>query len=170
MKPEEAKRILEYHQKWRKGAEVEPTDIKKLSEAIDVAIEVIEENERLKQIISGFFDEKESMDKEIESLNSKIQSYTNSGLMMYAEIESMKGKLKEYEESDFAFNDSQMIVTYIPTGNVIMGKGFKKSSGNRTAKLKSLAGATHVFIEEAEENAEADFRQLDDILRTVKQQ
>ena len=82
-----------------------------------------------------------------------------------------KDRIDENEslnESDFAFNDSQMIVTYIPTGNVIMGKGFKKSSGNRTAKLKSLAGATHVFIEEAEENAEADFRQLDDSLRTVK--
>lgn len=72
------------------------------------------------------------------------------------------------DESDFAFNDSQMIVTYLPTGNTIMAKGFKKSSGNRTAKLKSLAGATHVFVEEAEENAEADFRQLDDSLRTVK--
>ncbi len=69
---------------------------------------------------------------------------------------------------DFAFNDSQMIVTYLPTGNTIMGKGFKKSSGNRTAKLKSLAGATHVFVEEAEENEETDFRQLDDSLRTVK--
>jgi len=71
-------------------------------------------------------------------------------------------------ESDFAFNDSQMTVTYTPTGNTIISKGFKKSSGNRTAKLKSLAGATHVFIEEAEENDEISFRQLDDSLRTVK--
>ena len=72
------------------------------------------------------------------------------------------------EENDFAFNDSQMTATYIPTGNTITAKGFKKSSGNRTAKLKSLAGATHVFVEEAEENSEIDFRQLDDSLRTVK--
>lgn len=75
---------------------------------------------------------------------------------------------EDLEESDFAFNDSQMTVTYVPTGNTIISKGFKKSSGNRTAKLKSLAGATHVFIEEAEENDEISFRQLDDSLRTTK--
>lgn len=75
---------------------------------------------------------------------------------------------EDIDESDFAFNDSQMTVTYLPTGNTIIGKGFKKSSGNRTAKLKSLAGATHVFIEEAEENDEMSFRQLDDSLRTTK--
>jgi phage terminase large subunit len=83
----------------------------------------------------------------------------------------LKDRIEENEdlhESDFAFNDSQMIVTYLPTGNTIIGKGFKKSSGNRTAKLKSLAGATHVFIEEAEENDESSFRQLDDSLRTTK--
>jgi phage terminase large subunit len=82
-----------------------------------------------------------------------------------------KDRIEENEdinESDFAFNDSQMTVTYIPTGNTIISKGFKKSSGNRTAKLKSLAGATHVFIEEAEENDEISFRQLDDSLRTKK--
>ena len=75
---------------------------------------------------------------------------------------------EDLDEKDFAFNDSQMTVTYIPTGNTIISKGFKKSSGNRTAKLKSLAGATHVFIEEAEENDEISFRQLDDSLRTTK--
>lgn len=75
---------------------------------------------------------------------------------------------EDLDEKDFAFNDSQMTVTYIPTGNTIISKGFKKSSGNRTAKLKSLAGATHVFIEEAEENDEMSFRQLDDSLRTTK--
>lgn len=82
-----------------------------------------------------------------------------------------KDRIEENEtinEIDFAFNDSQMTVTYIPTGNTIISKGFKKSSGNRTAKLKSLAGATHVFIEEAEENDEISFRQLDDSLRTTK--
>lgn len=82
-----------------------------------------------------------------------------------------KDRIEENEtinKNDFAFNDSQMTVTYIPTGNTIISKGFKKSSGNRTAKLKSLAGATHVFIEEAEENDEVSFRQLDDSLRTTK--
>ena len=72
------------------------------------------------------------------------------------------------DENDFEFNDSQMSVTYKPTGNMIMSKGFKKSAGNRTAKLKSIAGATHVCIEEADEIAEMDFKQLDDSLRTTK--
>jgi len=85
--------------------------------------------------------------------------------------QDLKDRIEEnedLEENDFAFNDSSMIVTYLPTGNTITGKGFKKSSGNRTAKLKSLAGATHVFVEEAEENSETEFRQLDDSLRTTK--
>jgi phage terminase large subunit len=82
-----------------------------------------------------------------------------------------KDRVEENEtlnESDFAFNESQMTVIYKPTGNMIISKGFKKSSGNRTAKLKSLAGATHVFIEEFDEISEADFNQLDDSLRTLK--
>lgn len=76
----------------------------------------------------------------------------------------------ELDEADFHFNDSSMVVTYLPTGNRILAKGFKKSSTKRTAKLKSLAGATHVFIEETEEIEETDFRQLDDSLRTKKSQ
>lgn len=68
----------------------------------------------------------------------------------------------------FDLNESIMSATYRPTGNIILSKGFKKSSGNRTAKLKSLAGATHVMIEESEEIAEQDFKQLDDSLRTTK--
>lgn len=76
------------------------------------------------------------------------------------------------EESDltgmFDLNESTMTAVFRPTGNTVLSRGFKKSSGNRTAKLKSLAGATHVIIEEAEEIAEEDFRQLDDTLRTKK--
>jgi phage terminase large subunit len=82
-----------------------------------------------------------------------------------------KDRIDENEsvnENDFLFNESQMSVVYKPTGNMIMSKGFKKSSGNRTAKLKSIAGATHVLIEESDEIAESDFKQLDDSLRTVK--
>lgn len=50
--------------------------------------------------------------------------------------------------------------------NSIHAHGFKKSSSDRTAKLKSLAGYTDAFIEEAEEIGEDEFRQLDDSLRT----
>jgi phage terminase large subunit len=49
--------------------------------------------------------------------------------------------------------------------NTLNAHGFKRSSHERTAKLKSLAGYTDAFIEEAKEIAEDDFRQLDDSLR-----
>lgn len=69
---------------------------------------------------------------------------------------------------DFILNESQMSAMHIPTGNMLLSKGFKKSSGKQTAKLKSIAGATHVLIEESEEISEDDFQQLDDSLRTIK--
>jgi phage terminase large subunit len=49
--------------------------------------------------------------------------------------------------------------------NSIHAHGFKKSSSERTAKLKSLANYTDAFLEEAEEVGEEEFRQLDDSLR-----
>jgi len=52
--------------------------------------------------------------------------------------------------------------------NTINGIGFRKSSSDQKAKLKSLAGYTDVIIEEAEEVSEEDFLQLDDSLRTIK--
>lgn len=80
-----------------------------------------------------------------------------------------KDRIEEADIFDqFDLNESTMTAVYKPTGNTVLSKGFKKSSGNRTAKLKSLAGATHVVIEEAEEIGEDDFRQLDDTLRTKK--
>jgi phage terminase large subunit len=48
--------------------------------------------------------------------------------------------------------------------------GFHKSSGDRSAKLKSLAGFTHAYVEEGEEIGQHDFRQLDDSLRAEKSQ
>lgn len=72
------------------------------------------------------------------------------------------------DESLFDFNESLMTATYRPTGNSIISKGFRKSSGTHSAKMKSLAGMTHVLIEEAEECSEEEFNQLDDTLRTVK--
>lgn len=71
------------------------------------------------------------------------------------------------DEKLFSFQDVSMTAQYIPTGNEIISKGFKKSSGNQTAKLKSIAGATHVLIEEGEETSEDEFMQLDDSLRTI---
>lgn len=68
---------------------------------------------------------------------------------------------------DFHIQENNMRITYLPTGNTIMSKGVAKD-GSRTAKMKSLAGATHVLIEEADELREVDFDQLDLSLRTIK--
>lgn len=68
---------------------------------------------------------------------------------------------------DFHIRDNDMRITYLPTGNMIMAKGVSKD-GSRTAKMKSLAGATHVLMEEADEIGEEDFHQLDLSLRSKK--
>lgn len=63
-------------------------------------------------------------------------------------------------------NDTVMTFEY--GQNSINSKGFKKSTGQQKAKLKSLANYSEVVIEEADEVAEEDFTQLDDSLRTTK--
>ncbi len=65
-----------------------------------------------------------------------------------------------------SINDSQMVIKY--GHNSINAVGFKKSSGQQKAKLKSLANYNCIIIEEADEIEEADFMQLDDSLRTLK--
>lgn len=67
----------------------------------------------------------------------------------------------------FHFQEQQMRVTCTLNGNEIASKGIISSS-SRTAKLKSLAGFTHVLIEEADELDESSFKQLIISLRTVK--
>lgn len=74
----------------------------------------------------------------------------------------------DFDERDFEINESKMSIIYKPTGNIIISKGFRKSSGNRSAKLKSLAGITHVLVEEADENSEGEVNKLDDSIRTNK--
>lgn len=63
-------------------------------------------------------------------------------------------------------NDNQMSIEH--GANSINAVGFKKSSGEQKAKLKSLANYNVIIIEEADEIPEADFMQLDDSLRTLK--
>lgn len=63
-------------------------------------------------------------------------------------------------------NETTMTVSY--GNNSLNAVGFKKSSGEQKAKLKSLANYTDVIIEEADEISEEDFMQLDDSLRTTK--
>ena len=69
--------------------------------------------------------------------------------------------------ADFKFNDTELSVTYVPTGNNIISKGFRKTNLNAAANLKSLEGLTHAIIEEAEDVAEDEFMKFDDSLRTV---
>lgn len=63
-------------------------------------------------------------------------------------------------------NESQMTISY--GANSINAHAFRKSSGDQSAKLKSLANYNQVWVEEADEVPEADFMQLDDSLRTMK--
>lgn len=68
--------------------------------------------------------------------------------------------------SHLQVNDTMMTIDY--GANSINAVGFKKSSGDQKAKLKSLANYNCVIIEEADEIPELDFMQLDDSLRTLK--
>lgn len=72
-----------------------------------------------------------------------------------------------FEEDQFEINE-RMSATYKANGNSFIAKGFKKSSSKSSAKLKSLAGITHILIEEVEEVEEDDFDKLDDSIRTTK--
>jgi phage terminase large subunit len=67
--------------------------------------------------------------------------------------------------------DSRMVIKYKPNGksytNMIVPKAFRTST-SQTAKLKSLAGFTHIFIEEAEEvNSFEAFNNLDESVRDI---
>jgi phage terminase large subunit len=79
----------------------------------------------------------------------------------------IKDRLVEQSiESLVGVNESNMSFKY--GTNEIVAHGFRKSSGDQSAKLKSLANYNIVWIEEADEVMEEDFMQLDDSLRTVK--
>ena len=72
-----------------------------------------------------------------------------------------KDRVKEYEElhncdlsSIITVSDNKQGENYAVnklTGGTITTKGFQTSSGQNSANLKSLAGATHLFIDEADE-------------------
>jgi phage terminase large subunit len=86
---------------------------------------------------------------------------------LYREFKDRVEENETLREEDFLINDNEMRIMYKPTGNMIMSLGVK-ADGGRTAKLKSIAGATHVLIEEADEVGEPDFSILNLSLRTVK--
>lgn len=66
----------------------------------------------------------------------------------------------------FRITENDMFMEY--GQNSIRAHGFRASSGSLTARLKSLAEYDFVWIEEAEEIGEEEFRTLDDSLRTTK--
>lgn len=72
-------------------------------------------------------------------------------------------RVDQYQLDGIQIADSFMEMTC--GRNSINAHGFKKSSSERTAKLKSLAGYTDAYIEEGEEVGEDEFQQLDDSLR-----
>lgn len=43
MKPPKAIKILKEHQKWRLGADTKPTEPKRLTQALEVAINILEQ-------------------------------------------------------------------------------------------------------------------------------
>lgn len=80
-----------------------------------------------------------------------------------------KDRLQEYDVEDFFhINENEMFATCLQSGNELHSLGFKKSQKTRTAKLKSLANATHVLVEEADEISLDDWNSLDDSIRTQK--
>lgn len=71
-------------------------------------------------------------------------------------------------QNDFTVNKTDIVNN--KTGSKILFRGIKTSSGNQTAKLKSLHGVTIWILEEAEEMAEEnDFDKIDDSIRTKAQ-
>jgi len=86
-----------------------------------------------------------------------------------------KDRIDEYqEEHNFDLRDvidwtdnktGENSCVNLVTGNSITTKGFKASSNKQTANLKSIAGATHIYIDEADENSKEDFLKLQLSLR-----
>jgi phage terminase large subunit len=84
--------------------------------------------------------------------------------------QDLKDRVSEYEELHgvslsgvIEISDNKNGENYAKnkkTGASITTKGFKISSGNQTANLKSLAGATHLYIDECDETSEDAFRKL----------
>lgn len=75
---------------------------------------------------------------------------------------------KDLIERDVKININEHVVTYIPTGNQIICKGFRKTTSASGANLKGLEGITHAIVEEAEDVFAEDFDELDATFRTTE--
>ncbi len=74
----------------------------------------------------------------------------------------------DIEEKDVKINLSEHTVTYLPTKNQIICKGFRKTVSSSGANLKGLEGITHAIVEEAEDVFQDDFMELDATFRTTE--
>lgn len=84
--------------------------------------------------------------------------------------QDLKDRVAEYEEmhnvdlsKTLEITDNKNGENYarnLKTGASLSTKGFKAASGSQTANLKSLAGATHIYIDECEEVSEDPYRKL----------
>lgn len=81
-------------------------------------------------------------------------------------FKEIKDRVEEQGTEEAIQVSENMVIKY--GSNEIIAHGFRKSSGDQSAKLKSLANYNVVWIEEADEIMEEDFMQLDDSLRTTK--
>lgn len=82
----------------------------------------------------------------------------------------LKNRIKEYEEfhgvdlsdtlewTDASKGENRIVNK--ENGNSFTTKGFKVSSGNQKASLKSLSEATHLYIEESDEANKEDYNQV----------
>lgn len=69
---------------------------------------------------------------------------------------------------EFRITENSMTITHVKTRNKIISKGFKKSAGNQTAKVKSIKDPTDIWIEEADEIGLEDFVKADTSVRTKR--
>jgi phage terminase large subunit len=109
------------------------------------------------------------------SISQLISKEYTRGAIMRATREDIRtscfgdimDRLKEQNITDsFRITENDM---FIERGqNSLRAHGFRASSGSLTARLKSLADYNFIWIEEAEEIGEEEFRKLDDTLRTTK--
>ena len=103
--------------------------------------------------------------------------YYRSALMrfIYKDVrhsiwQEFKDRIDEHDNLDKIIDMADHTITARYGENLVQGLGFRKSSGDQKSKLKSLASYTNVYIEEADEISEEDFKQLDDTIRTKKGQ
>ena len=107
-------------------------------------------------------------------LNTMASEYSRVAIMRFvlgdirnSIYQEIIDRIEENEIQDsFKLTTNPLGIEY--GANKILGIGFRKSSSDQKAKLKSLANFTKVIIEEADEVSEEDFMQLDDSLRTTK--